>query len=102
MSDLENSRARVEAVKATESRALRSARRSQLWAGLNRYLESEARHATKVAATEQAERAEHTEHTESAGQTGQSGQTGQKGQTGEDGTERAVTPPRQRSAEDDR
>lgn len=51
MSDLENKRARAEAVEQVP-RALRSARRAQLWAGLNRYLASEAVHATKVARAE--------------------------------------------------
>ena len=51
MSDLENKRARAEAVEQVP-RALRSARRAQLWAGLNRYLASEAVHATKVAKAE--------------------------------------------------
>lgn len=51
MSDLENQRARAEAVEQVP-RALRSARRAQLWAGLNRYLASEAVHATKVAKAE--------------------------------------------------
>lgn len=52
MSDLENKRAQAEAMNQSVSRALRSARRSQLWAGLNRYLASEAEHATKVARAE--------------------------------------------------
>lgn len=52
MSDLENQRARAEAVEQVP-RALRSARRAQLWAGLNRYLASEAVHAHKVAKAEQ-------------------------------------------------
>lgn len=57
MNDLENQRARTEAVEQVP-RALRSARRAQMWAGLNRYLASEAVHAHKVAATErEAERA---------------------------------------------
>lgn len=51
MNDLENQRARAEAVEQVP-RALRSARRAQLWAGLNRYLASEAVHATKVAKAE--------------------------------------------------
>ena len=51
MSDLEKQRARAEAVEQVP-RALRSARRAQLWAGLNRYLFSEAAHAHKVADTE--------------------------------------------------
>ena len=37
LSDLENSRARAEALNESTPRALRSARRAQLWAGLNRY-----------------------------------------------------------------
>ena len=51
MNDLENQRARAEAVEQVP-RALRSARRAQLWAGLNRYLASEAVHATRVAKAE--------------------------------------------------
>jgi len=51
MNDLENQRARAEAVEQVP-RALRSARRAQLWAGLNRYLASEAVHAHKVATAE--------------------------------------------------
>ena len=54
MSDLENSRARAEALNESTPRALRSARRAQLWAGLNRYRASEAEHATKVARAEKA------------------------------------------------
>lgn len=58
MNNVENERARAEAAEQVP-RALRSARRAQLWAGLNRYLASEAVHAHKVAAEEQeAERAE--------------------------------------------
>lgn len=51
MSDLEKERARAEAVEQVP-RALRSARRAQLWAGLNRYLFSEAVHAHNAAETE--------------------------------------------------
>ncbi len=51
MNDLENQQARAEAVERVP-RALRSARRAQLWAGLNRYLASEAVHAHKVAEAE--------------------------------------------------
>ena len=58
MNELENQRARAEAVEQVP-RALRSARRAQLWAGLNRYLAGEAVHATKVARSErEAERKE--------------------------------------------
>jgi hypothetical protein len=45
MSDVDNARARGEAMNEPAGRALRSARRAQLWAGLNRYLASEAVHA---------------------------------------------------------
>ncbi len=45
MSDVENARAGAEAMNEPAGRALRSARRAQLWAGLNRYLASEAAHA---------------------------------------------------------
>ena len=43
MSDVENARAHAEAMNEPVSRSLRSARRAQLWAGLNRYLASEAK-----------------------------------------------------------
>lgn len=52
MSELENARAQAEAMKEPTTRALRSARRAQLWAGLNRYLASEAVHAHKAAEQE--------------------------------------------------
>lgn len=52
MNDLENSRARAEAVEQVP-RALRSARRAQLWEGLNRYLASEAILAHGAASAEQ-------------------------------------------------
>jgi hypothetical protein len=65
MNDLENQRARAEAAERVP-RALRSARRAQLWAGLNRYLASEAVHAHKVAEAER--EAEHApERKRSAG-----------------------------------
>jgi hypothetical protein len=48
MSDVENARAQAEALNEPATRALRSARRAQLWAGLNRYLASEAAHARKT------------------------------------------------------
>ena len=60
MSDLENARARAEALNEPGTRALRSARRAQLWAGLNRYLASESAHARKAAVAEKAEVAEKT------------------------------------------
>lgn len=47
MSDVESARARAEALNEPAGRALRSARRSQMWAGLNRYLASEAAHARR-------------------------------------------------------
>jgi len=47
MSDVDNARARAEAMNEPAGRALRSARRAQLWAGLNRYLASEAAHARR-------------------------------------------------------
>lgn len=53
MSDSENARAQAEAQHesdAATNRALRSARRSQLWAGFNRYLQSEATLASKASA----------------------------------------------------
>lgn len=48
MSDVENARAQAEALNEPATRALRSARRAQLWAGLNRYLVSEAAHAKRA------------------------------------------------------
>ena len=51
MSDSENARAQAEAQHesdAATNRALRSARRAQLWAGFNRYLQSEAALASKA------------------------------------------------------
>ena len=51
MNDLDNQQARAEAVEQVP-RALRSARRAHLWAGLNRYLAAEAVHAKKVAKAE--------------------------------------------------
>ena len=59
MSDVENARARAEASNEPAGRALRSARRAQLWAGLNRYLASEAVHAHHVKAEE--EKAQHAD-----------------------------------------
>ena len=64
MSDVENARARAEALNEPGTRALRSARRAQLWAGLNRYLASESAHARKVAAAEKTEKAEKAEKAE--------------------------------------
>ncbi len=52
MNEQENLRAHSEAMNQPASRALRSARRAQLWEGLNRYLASEASHAHKVAEQE--------------------------------------------------
>ncbi len=48
MNDVESARARAEAMNEPAGRALRSARRSQMWAGLNRYLASEAAHARRT------------------------------------------------------
>jgi hypothetical protein len=59
MNNVENARARAEALSETPDRALRSARRAALWEGLNRYLASEASHEQKVA--EQAAAAEEPE-----------------------------------------
>ncbi|WP_246456234.1 hypothetical protein [Nocardioides mesophilus] len=57
MSEQENLKAQREAMDEPVSRALRSARRAQLWEGLNRYLASEAAHAHKAA--EEERRSEH-------------------------------------------
>jgi hypothetical protein len=59
MSDSENARAQAEAQHESDgatNRALRSARRAQLWAGFNRYLQSEAALASKASAEEQSTR----------------------------------------------
>lgn len=61
MSETENARARAEAVKEPGTRALRSARRAQLWEGLNRYLASESAHARKVAVDEKKKSEERAE-----------------------------------------
>lgn len=58
MTEQENLKAQQEAMKEPVSRALRSARRAQLWEGLNRYLASEASHARKVAREEKEHEAE--------------------------------------------
>ena len=57
MSDVESARARAEAMNEPAGRALRSARRSQMWAGLNRYLASEAAHARRTEVVEEQQRA---------------------------------------------
>jgi hypothetical protein len=51
MSELENARAQKEALEAAP-KVMTSADRARLWAGLNRYLESEAAHAHKAAEQE--------------------------------------------------
>lgn len=53
MNDVESARARAEALNEPAGRALRSARRAQMWAGLNRYLASEAAHARRTEETEE-------------------------------------------------
>jgi hypothetical protein len=58
MSDVENARAHAEAMNEPVSRSLQSARRAQLWAGLNRYLASEAAHAKRTEDLEKEEEAE--------------------------------------------
>lgn len=57
MSDLEARRAEKEAMEAT-AKASSSSERARLWAGMNRYLASEARHEQKIA---EAEREDHEE-----------------------------------------
>ncbi len=47
MNDHENARAQAEALKSAPTRS--SADRALFWAGLNRYLETEVRHARKTA-----------------------------------------------------
>jgi hypothetical protein len=56
MNDVESARARAEALNEPAGRALRSARRSQMWAGLNRYLASEAAHARRTEEIEREDR----------------------------------------------
>ena len=56
MDDVESARARAEALNEPAGRALRSARRAQMWAGLNRYLASEAAHARRTEETEEEEK----------------------------------------------
>jgi hypothetical protein len=56
MDDVESARARGEALNEPAGRALRSARRAQMWAGLNRYLASEAAHARRTEETEEEEK----------------------------------------------
>lgn len=58
MSDVENARAHAEAMNEPVNRSLQSARRAQLWAGLNRYLASEAAHAKRTEEVEKEEEAE--------------------------------------------
>jgi hypothetical protein len=56
MNDVEGARAQAEAMNEQPGRALRSARRSQMWAGLNRYLASEAAHARRTEEIEDEEK----------------------------------------------
>lgn len=58
MSDVENARAHAEAMNEPVNRSLQSARRAQLWAGLNRYLASEAAHAKRTEDLEEEAEAE--------------------------------------------
>ena len=58
MNDVESARARAEAMNEPAGRALRSARRSQMWAGLNRYLASEAAHARRTEEIEDEDKGE--------------------------------------------
>jgi len=51
MSDMENAKARQEAVESS-SRASASPNRQRFWAGLNRYLTAETEHAHKAGETE--------------------------------------------------
>ena len=61
MSDIDNARIRAEAMNEPVGRALRSARRAQLWAGLNRYLASEAAHARRPEPAAGPDEAKHKE-----------------------------------------
>jgi hypothetical protein len=63
MSELENARAQKEALEAAP-KAMTSADRARLWAGLNRYLESEAAHAHKAAEQERKKAEEDTREQE--------------------------------------
>lgn len=75
MSDVESARARAEALNEPAGRALRSARRSQMWAGLNRYLASEAAHARRTEEKETAAEAEEKDKDTDKG-TGKAGPSG--------------------------
>lgn len=55
MSDVEIPRAHEEAPEEQAPRALRSARRAQLWAGFNRYLASEVVRASRTEGPDQKE-----------------------------------------------
>lgn len=55
MKDLDNSRARTEALEATKAHRTSSATRNSFWAGLNRYLDSELEHEHRAAKREQEE-----------------------------------------------
>lgn len=78
MSDVESARARAEALNEPAGRALRSARRSQMWAGLNRYLASEAAHARRTEEKETAAEAEaEAEDKDTDKGTGKAGPSGQ-------------------------
>ena len=61
MSDIENARAQAESIKSSD-RTMTSAERARLWAGLNRYLASEAEHAHRVARQEQEQEQGEGEH----------------------------------------
>jgi hypothetical protein len=71
MGDVEGARAQAEALNEPVGRALRSARRAQMWAGLNRYLASEAAHARRVEnkeeEVEEPEKSADDDHAEDAG-----------------------------------
>lgn len=68
MGDVEGARAQAEALNEPVGRALRSARRAQMWAGLNRYLASEAAHARRVEdKVEEPEESEDEDTAEGAG-----------------------------------
>lgn len=55
MNNVENARTRAEALKGSRANTSSSTNRARLWAGLNRYLASEAEHDRKVAKREKEE-----------------------------------------------
>jgi hypothetical protein len=55
MTNVENARTRADAISEAKARRTSGANRNRFWAGLNRYLETEAEHEHKAAKREQEE-----------------------------------------------